>query len=112
MLPLAGTHAFRQGGLDEPPLGPLMPVQPTRVLELLRFEEAQPLVRTKEASSWLSAADLDWLTAPAALWCHQVEPAPTARVWLTLGGRPLPWWSGLPAPDASPPSALPPTANR
>ena len=89
VLLLGGTHAFGQGGIDEPPLGPLMPVQPTRVFDLLRFEEAQPLIRTKEAPSWLSAVDLEWKAAPAALWCQQIQPAPTGKVWLTTGGRPF-----------------------
>jgi len=89
VLVLGGTHSFGQGGIDEPPLGPLMPVQPTRVFDLLRFDKAQPLAKTKETPSWLATADLDWQAAPVALWCHQVQRAPTGTVWPTAGGRPF-----------------------
>ncbi len=89
VLLLGGTHAYGQAGLDQAPLGPLMPVQPTKLFDLQRFDKYQPLVKTKDAPVWLNGAGIDWKAAPTGLWYHQVQTAPTGKVWLEVGGRPF-----------------------
>ncbi len=89
ILLLGGTHAFGQGGIDQPPLGPLLPVQPTKLFDLQRFDKYQALTRVKDAPGWLSAPGLDWQAAPAALWYHQVQPAAEGKVWLEVRGKPF-----------------------
>jgi len=88
VLLLSGTHACGQGGIDQPPLGPLMPVQPTQLFDVRAFDKPQPIARAKDAPSWLSEG-LDWKATPTALWYQQVNVAPAGKAWLTAGGKPL-----------------------
>ncbi|HEY3397514.1 MAG TPA: glutamine amidotransferase [Armatimonadota bacterium] len=89
LLLLGGTHGFGQAGIDQPPLGPLMPVQPTKVFDLQTFASPQPLTKGPAAPEWLTGAGVDWSKPPVALWYHQVQTAPSGRVWLQAGGKPF-----------------------
>jgi uncharacterized membrane protein len=87
VLLLAGTHGYGQGGIDQPPLGPLMPVQPTKLFDLTPFDKYQALTPTPDAPPWL--VDLNWKPAPTALWYQPVQVAPSGKVWMQVGGKPF-----------------------
>jgi len=86
---LGGTHAFGQAGLNELPLGPLMPVQATHVFDLLQFPAYKPVTATPVLKEKVAANDLDWKAGPQVLWRHGVQVKPGAQVWLQGGGEPF-----------------------
>ncbi len=89
VLLLGGTHAFGQAGMDEGPLGPLMPVRPRGLFDLQRFAAYWPVERTRQAPPWLGTGGIDWERPPVTLWYHQVDAAPGSTVWLEADGQPF-----------------------
>jgi uncharacterized membrane protein len=87
VLLLAGTHAYGQGGIDQAPLGPLLPVQPTKLFDLTQFDKYQSITPTQDTPSRLLGPGLNWRDAPAADWYQPVTPTPGAKVWLRTAGQ-------------------------
>lgn len=82
---LGGFFTLSNGGFQESPLAPLLPVELKGIWRELT-NDGKPLVLGPNADA---LKGLDWSENPALWWYHDLTPRPGSTVFLKAGGKPL-----------------------